>query len=187
MKSDSARQFCLWLRRIPVDEIGDRIDSSHSRCKRVARWLMAASLVLLLGYGQTLASQTTASKAKDDTADDDFYSPYAVAVDGSGNVYIDDSYNNRVLKETPSGDSYKQSIVVCCDLSNSSGVAVDGSGNVYVADSGNNHVLKESPSGSSYIQSMIGSDLEYPYGVAVDGSGNVYIADTGKSRVLRRR
>ena len=75
MKSDSARQFCLWLRRIPVDEIGDRIDCSHSRCKRVARWLMGASLVLLLGYSQTLVCQTTSSKAKDDTADDDFILP----------------------------------------------------------------------------------------------------------------
>ena len=37
--------------------------------------------------------------------------PEGVAVDGSGNVYIADTGNNRVLKETLSGGSYTQSTV----------------------------------------------------------------------------
>jgi subtilase family serine protease len=111
------------------------------------------------------------------------YDPYGVAVDGGGSLYISDTSNNRVLKETLSAGSYVQSIIGG-GMTYPDGVAVDGSGNVYIADTGNSRVLMETLSGGSYIQSTIGSGLSNPDGVAVDGSGNVYIADTGNSRVL---
>ena len=130
MKSLSPRQLSFWLSGAPEVEHGRRVGRTHSRSKQAVRWFMGTSLILLLAYGQTLSCQATAPKGKNGPVDDLFFSPFAVAVDGSGNVYIDDSYNYRVLKETPSGGSYTQSVVVCCDLSNSSGVAVDGSGNV---------------------------------------------------------
>jgi sugar lactone lactonase YvrE len=117
--------------------------------------------------------------------------PYAVAVDGSGNVYIADSGNSRVLMETLSAGSYTQSIVA--DAASGGlyvpyAVAVDGSGNVYIADTGNGRVLMETLSASGYTQSIVADaasgGLDYPERVAVDGSGNVYIADTGNNRVL---
>ena len=112
--------------------------------------------------------------------------PFGVTVDGSGNVYIADTGNNRVLKETLSGGSYIESTVALSGLANPEGVAVDGSGNIYIADTGNSRVLKETPSGSGYTESLVASSgLSSSGGVAVDGSGNVYIADTGNSRVLK--
>ncbi|MCU1223822.1 MAG: repeat containing protein [Edaphobacter sp.] len=112
--------------------------------------------------------------------------PYAVAVDGSGNVYIADGGNGRILKMTLSGGSYTQSIVVS-GLNFPAGVAVDGSGNVYIADSGNNQVLKESLSSSGYVQTIVADSTKVfaPLGVAVDGSGNVYVADTNNNRVVK--
>jgi hypothetical protein len=53
----------------------------------------------------------TAPKGPEDTADSAFYAPYAVAVDCSGNIYVADTKNQRVLKETLSGGSYTQSTV----------------------------------------------------------------------------
>jgi len=112
--------------------------------------------------------------------------PSGVAVDGSGNVYIVDSGNNRVLKETLSAGSYTESTVPTSALSYPSGVAVDGSGNVYIADSGNNRVLAETLSAGSYAENTVPtSALSYPSGVSVDGSGNVYIVDSGNNRVLK--
>jgi streptogramin lyase len=40
------------------------------------------------------------------TIGNDLDLPSAVAVDGSGNIYIADTFNNRVLKETPSGGNF---------------------------------------------------------------------------------
>jgi streptogramin lyase len=40
------------------------------------------------------------------TIGNDLDFPSAVAVDGSGNIYIADSFNERVLKETPSGGNF---------------------------------------------------------------------------------
>ena len=110
--------------------------------------------------------------------------PRGIAIDGSGNIYIADSENNRVLKETLSSGTYVQSSVGS-GLSQPVGVAVDGGGNVYIADTFNSRVLKETLSNGSYVQSILVSGLDLPYGVTVDGSGNVYIADTSYNRVLK--
>jgi len=103
--------------------------------------------------------------------------PWGVAVDGSGNVYILDSLNNRLLKETLSGGSYTQSTIPTSSLNYPYDLAVDGSGNVYIADTNNYRVLKETPSAGGYSESVVadlatsGSQI---VGVAVDGNGNVY-------------
>jgi DNA-binding beta-propeller fold protein YncE len=112
--------------------------------------------------------------------------PVGVAVDGSGNVYIADSSNARVLKEALSGGVYTQS-TIGTGLVQPFGVAVDGSGNVYITDIGNDTVLLETLSGGTYTQSKItsGVSINSPNGVAVDSSGNVYIANTNNSNVLK--
>ncbi len=110
--------------------------------------------------------------------------PQGVAVDASGNVYIADTDNNRVLKESLSGRSYTEATITT-SVQFPSAVAVDGAGDLYIADTANNRILKETPSGSSYAESILPtSTLSYPFGVAVDGDGNVYIADTGNDRIL---
>jgi sugar lactone lactonase YvrE len=111
-------------------------------------------------------------------------SPYDVAIDSSGNLYIADYGNNRVLKETLSNGTYTQTVVTTSQLSGPAGVAVDSSGNVYIADSANNRVLKEAPTGGSYSETTIGSGMATPFGVAVDGYGNLYVADSDNGRIL---
>ena len=114
--------------------------------------------------------------------------PFGVAVDASGNVYIADSANNRVLKETLSAGSYSES-TIGSGLGAPNGVAVDGAGNVYIADTGNSQILMVPWTGSGYgntivVANFAVNNLRSPDGVAVDGSGNVYIADSGNDRVM---
>jgi sugar lactone lactonase YvrE len=138
----------------------------------------------VLGTGQ--GPQINFLPGTQSTIGSGFKSPVGTAVDGSGNIYIADSGNARVLKETLSGGVYTQS-TIGTGLSNPFGVAVDGSGNVYITDVNNDAVLLETPSNGTYTQSTItsGFSINSPNGVAVDGSGNVYIANTGNSNVLK--
>jgi len=119
-----------------------------------------------------------------------------IAVDSSGNVYLGDNENGRVLKETLSAGTYTQSVLADSatnGLMVPYGVAVDGNGNVYISDLGNSkttgRVLKETLSAGSYTQSVIAdgatNGLWGAFGVAVDPSGNVYIADSDNFRILK--
>lgn len=110
------------------------------------------------------------------------HSPQGIAVDNSGNMYVTDNDNNRIVKfdskanfletigSTGSGDG---------QLLSPTGIAVDKSGNIYVVDFGNYRIEKFDPSGNFMLKfsSNIGVRVSDPEGVAVDDSGNIYVAD----------
>ena len=77
------------------------------------------------------------------SGDGQFLSPKGIAVDGSGNVYVADTFHFRVQVFSASGEFLaKWGTGGSGDgqFQFPSAIAVDGSGNVYVADSGNNRV-----------------------------------------------
>jgi sugar lactone lactonase YvrE len=96
--------------------------------------------------------------------------PYGVAQDSSGNLYVADFNDNRVLFY-PSGSTTATRVygqggsfttntqnnggLSANSLGSPSGVALDSSGNLYVADSGNNRVLFY-PSGSTTATRVYG-------------------------------
>ena len=106
-------------------------------------------------------------------------SPFGLAVDGNGDVFIADSNNARVV-EVPAGGGTQTT--VGSGLTYPTGVAVDGAGDVFITDRNANQVV-EVPAGGG-TQTTVGSGLAYPSGVAVDGAGDVFIADTNNSRVV---
>ncbi len=106
-----------------------------------------------------------------------FNSPYDVAVDSSGNVYVAYTDNNRVEKITPAGVQ----TTIGSGFDQPLGVAVDSSGNVYVADVRHNPVEKITPAG---VQTTIASGFSVPSGVAVDTSGNVYVTDFTRGQIV---
>ncbi|WP_263366246.1 choice-of-anchor D domain-containing protein, partial [Edaphobacter bradus] len=175
-------------RVVPSDSqaaaLEDRYIKEAPRRKKLIRCALLAVATLCLSAVSGFAQTANFTYTQSTVSTSGLNSPGDVAVDGSGNIYIADTYNHRVLKETLSGGSYTQS-TIGSGLSYTWGVVVDGSGNVYIADSANNRVLKETLSGGSYTESTIGSGLNGPGGVAVDGSGNVYIADTANNRVVK--
>jgi CSLREA domain-containing protein len=106
-----------------------------------------------------------------------FNSPYGVAVDGGGNVYVADQSNNAV-KEIPSGCASSSCVLTLGGgFSKPAGIAVDGAGNVYVGDNGNLAVKEISPGCTSLscVTTLV-AGVSGPEGVAVDGSGNIYFA-----------
>jgi streptogramin lyase len=109
--------------------------------------------------------------------------PEAVAVDGSGNVYVG-GYDNSTVQEIPYGCTSSSCVAqLGGGFLDAAGVAVDGGGNVYVADVFEG--VKEMPRGcaSQSCMTTLGAGFGAPVGAAVDGSGNVYVADAADSAV----
>jgi len=68
--------------------------------------------------------------------------PAGVAVDGSGNLYVADTFNNHIREFTPGGEVSTLAENMIRQFRYPAGVAVDGSGNVYVADTDNRRIWK---------------------------------------------
>ena len=137
-----------------------------------------------------------------------FNYPTGVAVDGSGNLYVADSYNDTIRKITSAGavttlaGDYQISGSVDGTGSNAyfnqpAGLAVDGVGDVYVADSGNCTIRSITPDGT--VKTVAGyaglaglldgagtnALFNQPRGLVLDGSGNIYVADSGNAAIRK--
>jgi subtilase family serine protease/sugar lactone lactonase YvrE len=120
--------------------------------------------------------------------------PEFLATDASGNVFIADNGNQRVVKVLPPGCSATNSCqtVVASSangLGSADGVALDGAGNLYVSDPVNNQVMMIPPGCvatgcTQVIASQSNGGLSTPRKLAVDGSGDLFIADLNNNRVL---
>jgi hypothetical protein len=108
--------------------------------------------------------------------------PWAVAVDGPGDVLIADPANNRVVKVQPDGTQS----TVGSGLDYPWGVAVDGHCDVFIADGDQsqsvNQVVEVKPDGT---QTTVGSGFSLPWGLAVDNAGDVFIADALSAQVVK--
>ena len=130
-----------------------------------------------------------------------------VAVDSAGNLYIADTYNNRIRKvsngviTTVAGNGTRfggdNGPAMSAQLHDPEGVAVDSAGNLYIADTGNNRIRKVS---NGVITTAAGNgttgfsgdngpaasaELYSPGGVVADSAGNLYIGDTNNNRIRK--
>ncbi len=137
-------------------------------------------------------------------------SPYALAVDRTGNLYIADHNNNVIRMVDPSGVIYTIAgtgavgwtgdggQAVNATFHYPTGVAVDTLGKVYIADSYNNVVRMIDTSGNistiagnswagfgGDLGDALGANLFHPYGIAVDTFGSVYVGDANNQRVRK--
>jgi serine/threonine-protein kinase len=153
------------------------------------------------GIVTTLAGSGAAGMTNGIGTQATFFSPYGIAVDAAGNVFVGDTYNRLIRKITPDG---MVSTVAGGGTINSDtpgffggpfGIALDASGNLYVADFGLNQIRKVSTSGAVTVlagSGQKGSDngpgdlatFDGPSGIAVDeATGNIYVADYRNNKI----
>ena len=134
------------------------------------------------------------------SAANQLFNPQGIWVDAIGNLYVTDSYNQRVQKWAPGATS---GTTVAGGKGNGIGNAanqfnfplgvwVDAAGNVYVADNGNYRIQKWAPGASSGTtvaggngQGGAANQFYSVNDVAVDAAGNVYVADADNNRVQK--
>ncbi len=175
----------VWCSRQISRDYGFLIRPMRTAC-RLSRIcvLVAMATGALAGSAE---AQTAHFSGAESTMGSGFSLPSGLIVDGSGNVYIADTGNNRVVKETLSSGVYVQSTLPTkLNISSPSGLGIDANGNIYISDTNNNRVLKETPAGGSYTESIVDStNLSGPRQIAADASGNVYIADYGHNQIVK--
>ena len=136
-----------------------------------------------------------------------FNTPFAIAVDAAGDLFVADSLNNAVRKATrvggdwvvttvagggPSSPGTTDGIGTIARFNIPQGIAADHAGVLYVADTFNYVIRKITPVGSDWVVSTIagspgvsgtndgpGSTARFstPFSVAVDSATNLYVAD----------
>jgi len=97
-------------------------------------------------------------------------SPFGIAIDASGNVWVINNGSNNVTELNSSGITIGTYSVG----TNPFGIAIDASGNVWVTNSGSKTVTELNSSGITIGTYAAGSD---PAGIAIDSSGNVWVTN----------
>lgn len=158
------------------------------------------------GAVSTLSGNGTEGFADGSATTAEFSSPYSVAVDLQGNVYVADYANNRIRKVAPDGTASTFAGSSTSGMADGAGaaaqftqprsVAVDASGNVFVCDYNNSDIRKISPAGvvttvagngySGYIDAKrTAAQFASPTSIAVDASDNLYVADLANERIRK--
>ncbi len=173
-------------------------DASNNRVLRFANALTAstgASASAVFGQAGFTTNGTGTSLSSMNL-------PYGVTVDASGNLYIADAGNNRVLRinNAASASNGVSATEIGSGFNSPYDVAIDASNNLYIVDYNNNQVVRlpnahtantatattASLGGPSAGPSAASATVtNYPTGVAVDSQGNLYVADQNYHRVLR--
>lgn len=140
-------------------------------------------------------------------------SPAGVFVDATENIYIADTFDNRIREVTASngfintiagngtrGFAGDGAAAASAELDTPYAVFVDTSGNVFIADT-ENAAIRELVASTGFIQTVAGTplmpgfsgdggssiyaELNSPSGLFGDAAGNLFLADTYNSRIRK--
>ena len=137
-----------------------------------------------------------------------FNMPQGITVDNTGNVYVSDTFNNRIRKidskgnvTTFAGDGtagFADGQRTSAKFNAPCGIAVDNAGNIYVADRGNIRIRKIDSTGNVTTFAGDGTKgfadgqrtsakFDNILGIAADNAGNLYATDASRIRKIDSR
>lgn len=163
-------------------------DTANNRIRKLA----------LDGTVTTIAGDGAASFRDGRANDAQFNGPTGVAVDGRANVYVADTYNDRIrlvttdleVKTLAGGDApgYADGDAATARFDTPCGIAVATNGDLFVADTGNNRIRKVTPDGqvsTVNLHATDGSSIEIysPVGLAATHDNFLYVTEQSRGRI----
>jgi sugar lactone lactonase YvrE len=174
---------------VAVDSTGNVYvaDSANSRIRKIDT---SGNVTTFAGNGQYGPQDGTGGP--NGTAE--LFGPAGVAVDGSGNVYVADTLNERICKIDPSGNvttvageyqpgtpgtpSYADGPGGTARFSSPTGLAVTAIGIIYVADTGNNRIREIDTAG--YVTTVAGNGQSAVEDGTLGASGTAGFSQLGE-------
>ncbi|WP_426211833.1 NHL repeat-containing protein [Massilia sp. TWP1-3-3] len=156
--------------------------------------------VTMQGVVTTLAGDGTAGFRDGAARQAQFNAPIGVALDKAGNVYVTDTYNDRIrrigvdgLVSTVAGSGVPGALdgpAASAMFDTPTGIAIDAAGALYVADTRFGAIRRISADGmvETLVRSVPDVDdplLRRPLALAVTGDGFVYVGDMSRGRILQ--
>ena len=149
------------------------------------------------GEVSTIAGDGTAGYVDGVAAQARFNGPIGVAVDANGNVFVADTYNDRVRKISPDGQvstvagagtpGYADGAGNSALFDTPCGVIAMTDGSLIVADTGNDRLRKIAPDGnvSTLSVNINGEELSNPVSLALTHDNFLYVTELDRSRVIQ--
>ena len=161
-------------------------DRGNYRIRRID--LTTNNVTTFAGSGtQGVSDSNTAATAR-------FDSPFAIAVDSAGAVYVCDQGANSIRKITLLG--VVSTVAGSSPTQYAQGMAIDSSNNIYIAEMQAQRISKITPAGVKTILAGSGSQgsadgtgtaasFSNPKALTVDATGTLYVADTDNSKIRK--
>jgi len=132
--------------------------------------------------------------------------PFGMAKDGSGNLFVADSYNNKIIKIDVNGNvsvfagsgavGSLDSVGIFASFNFPLGLAIDNNSNLYVADGNNHKIRKITPLGQVSTYAGTGTSgsnegafsvatFNTPTDLAIANDGSIYVSDRGNNKIRK--